>query len=261
MSGILPIGLGRATRLVKLLSLAGKEYVCLGRVHSETSPERLAKVLKLFEGRIYQRPPVRSSVKRAVRVRTIYKLEVLEISGREFLIRVRCQAGTYMRKLCYDVGEVLGTGAHMVELRRTGVGPFTEDDPRLVYLHEVWGAYRIWREEGDDTDLRRVVRPMEEMVPFLPVIVVRDTAVDALCHGASLAAPGVLRLSEDVRKGRVAAIFTKTGEIVGLMKPTMDAEDILKAETGIVAEPFKILMKPGTYPRFWKSFELKPPRT
>jgi len=207
----------------------------------------------MFEGRIYQKPPVRSSVRRTVRVRTLYRLDILEISGREFLIKVYCQAGTYMRKLCYDVGEILGTGAHMVELRRTGVGPFSEDDPRLVYLHEVWGAYKVWKEGGDETDLRRVVRPMEEMIPFLPVIVVRDTAVDALCHGASLAAPGVLRLSEDVKKGRTAAVFTKTGELVGLMKPVMDAKEILKTETGIVAKPFKILMDPGTYPSFWKT--------
>ncbi len=252
MSGLLPIGLGRATKLVKLLSGSGKEYVCLARLHDDADEEEIRNVISLFQGKIYQRPPVRSSVKRVIRVRTIYSIEILEIKGRDILLKVKCEAGTYMRKLCYDIGEILGVGAHMDELRRTGVGPFDENDERLVTLHEVVGAYKLWKEQQYEDELRRVVRPMEEIVANLPPIIIRDSAVDAIAHGASLAAPGVLSLSSKINKDNMVALYTKKGELVAISRALYSAKEILEMETGLVAKSLRIFMEPGKYPS-WKN--------
>ena len=102
--------------------------------------------------RIYQTPPVRSAVKRQLRVRTIHALEVLEISGRDVLFRVDCDAGTYIRTLCVDIGDALAVGASMEDLRRTRSGNMTEDD--AFTLQDIKDAYVEWKEEGDDAWLR-----------------------------------------------------------------------------------------------------------
>lgn len=252
MSGLLPIGLGKGTKLVKILSGSGKEYVCLARLHGDASEDDIRRVVNLFKGKIYQRPPVRSSVKRTLRIRTIYSIDILEINGRNVLLRVKCEAGTYMRKLCYDIGEILGVGAHMDELRRTGVGHFNENDERLVTLHEVLGAYTLWKEQKYEEELRRVVRPMEEIITNLPPIIIRDSAVDAIAHGASLAAPGVLALSSKIIRDSIVALYTKKGELVAISKVLYSAKEITEMNSGLVAKPLRIFMDIGKYPS-WKN--------
>jgi H/ACA ribonucleoprotein complex subunit 4 len=126
----------------------GKEYVCLMQVHADIPESRLRNLFSEFTGEIYQKPPLRASVKREPRKRFIYKLDVHEIDGRKVLFDCSCQAGTYMRKLCSDIGEVLEYGAHMRELRRTRAGPFTEDET-LVNLHQLRAAQSDF-EAGDD---------------------------------------------------------------------------------------------------------------
>ncbi len=119
VSGVLPLGLGEGTKALEVLLYGPKEYHALGRLHSMPSKEKLDEVLNQFTGEIYQKPPQRSSVLRRTRIRNIYELELLEQKDRLFLIRVLCEAGTYIRKLIYDIGEILGPGATMIELRRT----------------------------------------------------------------------------------------------------------------------------------------------
>lgn len=201
-------------------------------------------------GKIYQRPPLKSSVKRVVRIRTIYYIDILEIENRDVLMRVGCQAGTYIRKLCHDIGIILGTGAHMQELRRTRSGPFREDET-LITLQDLRDAYEIWIEEKDETDLRRTIQPVEKAVEHLPKIIIRDSAVDAICHGADLAAPGVLRLETGIRRGSLIAIMTQKGELVALAKAKMTSNEILEAEKGIVAKTERVIMDRGTYPKTW----------
>ena len=118
VSGVLPLGLGEATKALGVLLYGPKEYHALGRVHSLPSKEKLAEIVEMFTGEIFQKPPQRSAVVRQTRTRTIYELEVIEQKERLLLTRILCEAGTYIRKLYYDIGEVLGPGATMVELRR-----------------------------------------------------------------------------------------------------------------------------------------------
>lgn len=250
VSGVLPVALEDATKIVQTLLPAGKEYVCVMHLHGEVPQHLLERALKEFGGEIYQKPPLRAAVKRQLRIRKIYYIELLERDGRDVLTRVGCEAGTYIRKLVYDLGEALGCGAHMHELRRTRAGPFKEET--AVKLHDLADAYAFWREEGKEDQLRKVVLPVEAATQHLPKIVVRDGAVDALCHGASLAAPGVLAVDTGVSPGNLVALFTLKNELVALARATMNSKEICEVEHGIVAKPERVVMSPGTYPRKWK---------
>jgi len=247
----LPVALGRGTRIIRALLQAGKEYVCVMRLHGDVSEDRLREAIEEFIGEIYQRPPLRSSVKRAVRVKHIYYIQLLEIDGRNVLMRVGCEAGTYMRKLCHDIGEVLGVGAHMRELRRTRVGPFKEDES-LATLHDVLDSYKFWTEEGDERWIRKVILPMERGVEHLPKVVIRDSAVDAICNGAVLAVPGILRLETKIKRGDLVAIMTQKGELIALGKALLSSEEMYRRDRGLAVKPIRVIMKRGTYPPLWK---------
>jgi len=222
------------------------------KLHSEVPEDKVTKVLDEFQGPLYQRPPVRSSVKRQLRTRTIYYIDFFEMDERNVLFKVGCEAGTYIRKLCYDVGEVLGCGAHMQELRRTRVGPFVEDKS-LVTLHDLSYLFSQWQETKDESMLRKFVIPMEKALELMPKIHVRDSAVDALCHGAHLTAPGVLSLDAGIKIGDTVAVFTQKGEAVTMSKAFVSSEKMLKMDHGFVAKTQRVLMPRGMYPKMWRS--------
>lgn len=123
---------GRTTdRVASNLCLETEADILLIRTPSRLSLRRVRAVMGEFVGDILQRPPLRSSVQRSTRLRRIYYLADFEFKDRWVLFRVGCQAGTYIRKLVYDVGEVLGSGAHMQELRRTRAGAFHRGRHRI----------------------------------------------------------------------------------------------------------------------------------
>jgi H/ACA ribonucleoprotein complex subunit 4 len=254
VTGILPVLLGDATRVMDVLLLAGKEYVCLMHVHKLRPKKRLLDVCLEFMGPIFQKPPLKSSVLKVLRTRTIYYLDVLEIEEQHVLMRVGCQAGTYIRKLCFDIGLALGTGANMEELRRTRAGPFREDET-LVTLHQLMDAYVAWKETGDESGLRRVILPVEAALSHLPRLVIADNAVDAICHGAPLAAPGLLRLETDINKGDMVTLFTLKGEAVAIARADMSSREMVVSKRGIIALTERVIMVPGTYPKAWKLAE------
>jgi len=249
VTGVLPVGLQNSTKVVQALLEAGKEYVCLMRTHVDEEEGRVRSTLGLFEGEIWQRPPLRASVRRRLRTRFIYGIDYMEGDGRNWLFKVACQSGTYIRKLCYDVGEVLGGGAHMHELRRSRSGPFVEAD--LVTMLELVDGIDRWKQEGDESRLREVIRPVEEALGLLPKIWIRDSAVDAVCTGASLAMPGILRLESGIEKGAMVAVLTQKGEAVALMSALASGGQILAAEHGLAGKPVRVLMPRGSYPRMW----------
>ncbi len=251
VTGVLPIGIDTATRSIQLLLEAPKEYVCLMRLHEDVGEKKVRKILEEFTGKIFQTPPMRSAVKRELRVRTIYYINILEIDGQDALFKIGCEAGTYIRKYCHDIGEALGCGAHMAELRRTRVGDFIEDDT-LKTLQDVNDAYHYWMEDDDEAPLRECVLPMERSASHLKKIVVRDSAVDALCHGADLAAGGILKYSEDIKKNETLAVFTLKGELVASGESLTTSNEIERAEKGIMVDIKKVFMEPGTYPMMWK---------
>ncbi len=253
MTGILPITLEDATKVVQAFLYSGKEYVCVMKLHGDVKEEQIKPVLKEFEDEIYQRPPLRSSVKRQLRTRRIYYIDYLELDGRNVLFKVGCEAGTYIRKLCFDIGEILGVGAHMQELRRTRSGSFIETSATKVTLHDVAYWFGEWEQKKDEAILHKFIEPMENALTLLPKIVVRDSAVDALCHGANLTAPGVLSVEAGIEKGSILTIFTLKGEAVALAKALASTEEMLTLKHGAVAALERVLMLRGTYPKVWKS--------
>ena len=252
VTGVLPLGLGEATKALGVLLLGPKEYQAVGRLHSLTSKERLDDVLKQFQGEIFQKPPQRSSVVRRTRIRKIYEMELLEQKERLLLLRVLCEAGTYIRKLFYDIGEVLGPGATMIELRRSRVHQFDESQ-KLVTLHELSDAFSYWEEKKDDSKLLKFIQPIEHALSEVKSIVIRDTAVDALCHGAQLAIPGILEISPILKKGELVAIYTQKGEIVALAEVVMSDYEIKDSVKGHAFQTKRIIMAPNTYPKSWRT--------
>ena len=255
VTGAQPVMIGKATRAVAALRLSGKEYICLMKLHRPVSDKLIRSAVSQFSGNVYQMPPVRSAVKRALRLRRIYYIDVLEIQEMYVLMRVGCEAGTYIRKLCHDIGLALGAGAQMQELVRSKAGPF--DDSRLVSLQELKDAYVLWQEAGDESALRRLILPMESAFSHLPSIVVRDTAVDALCSGAFLAKSGVLGYSTNLQKGELVAVFTQKGEVVSLSTALMTPDEIQEATKGFVSKPKAVLMDKGIYPKVWKNRQMR----
>ena len=251
VSGLLPVGLGQATRALSLLLLFPKEYVGVMRVHSSVPRRQFESVMGAFVGEIFQRPPQRSSVSRQTRTRSIYELEAVESVGNLTLFRCLCQSGTYIRKLVYDIGEVLGVGATMVELRRTKVGPIVESSG-FTTMHRLNDAmFRL--KEGDEAPIRKAILPIESALGDLHRIVVRDSAVDAICHGARLGIPGVLSVSEGMSKDDTVAILSPKLELVAIGKALMTAHEVGTLKRGLAVSTERVVMKQGTYPKLWKS--------
>ncbi len=249
VTGVLPLALEDATRTIQAFLLTGKEYVCIMTLHGDVDEKRVVSVMEEFVGDIYQKPPVRAAVKRELRKRRVYSIGDVEVEGRQVLFRVSCQAGTYIRKLVYDMGEVLQVGAHMRELRRTRAGSFSESG-----IHSLYDVFQLSQASpGEREELtRRIIKPMETGFEFIPRIVIRDSAVSAICHGADLAVPGVVRLSDDIRNGTPIALFTLKGELVALSKALMGSEQIVREERGLAAKTVRVIMPAEAYPRMWK---------
>jgi H/ACA ribonucleoprotein complex subunit 4 len=253
VTGVLPVTLEDSTKIVQALLYSGKEYICVMKLHGDAEEAKVRRVLTEFEDEIFQRPPLRSAVKRQIRTRRIYYNKFLEMDGRNVLFRVACEGGTYIRKLCFDMGEIIGVGGHMQELRRTRTGTLSEEDPHFVTLHDVAYYFGEWEQKKDPAILQKFILPMEAALDLIPKIAVRDSAVDALCHGANLTAPGVLTVESDIKKDSMVALLTLKGEAVALAKACLATEEILNANHGTVATLERVLMERGTYPKVWKT--------
>ncbi len=246
MTGVLPVALGRGTRIAEVLLTAGKEYVCLMQLHRDVEEQKIRSACSDFVGKIKQLPPVKSSVVRKVRERNIYYLEVLDIDGRYALFRVGCQAGTYIRKLVSDIGGKIG-GAHMLELRRTKAGPFKEENS--FTLHDVMDSYRYYKDEGNEKYIRKVIQPIEAAVAHLPKVWIMDNAVDSLCHGTSLKMPGISKFERHIRKEDIVAVMTLKGELVCYGKAVVDSKKMEKSAMGVAVKPDAVFMREGMYPK------------
>jgi tRNA pseudouridine55 synthase len=212
VTGCLPVLLGDATRAAQVFDDSRKEYVAVLELHGP-APADLRETVAEFEGEIHQKPPRKSAVRRRLRTRTIHDLDVLEPRDRRALLRVACEAGTYIRKLCHDVGLALGTGAHMGDLRRIGTAGF--DDTDLVTLHDLADAIAFWEGDGDESWLREAVDPAERVLEGLPSLTVAPSAAREIAHGAPVYAPGIVgKTLDDAERGSLVACYTPEGAAV-----------------------------------------------
>ncbi|EMA57726.1 H/ACA RNA-protein complex component Cbf5p [Halorubrum distributum JCM 13561] len=242
VTGCLPTLTGDATRMAQVFLEGTKEYVAVLEIHGST-PADFEDVVAEFESEIYQKPPRKSAVSRRLRTRTIHDLDVLEVDDRQALIRIRCESGTYVRKLCHDIGLATGVGAHMGHLRRTATDPF--DDRDLHTLQDLVDAL-AWAEDGDDTLLREVVRPAEDALTHLPAVTVARSAARSVATGAPVYAPGVIDVDDAAarpdRDGDddppLVACFTPDGVAVCLGRVVGDPD----AESGTVVALERVLL-------------------
>jgi predicted rRNA pseudouridine synthase len=204
-------------------------------------------VAEEFTGRLYQRPPRKSAVKRALRIREIRNLKILDTDGRLVLFRVQCDAGTYIRSLCHHMGLALGAGAHMQELRRTRSGAFGEEG--MHPLHEVQDA-AVAARAGDPAALQAMILSVDAAVPDLPTVVIRDAAIDAVCRGAQLAGVGVISMKE-FKSGDTVAVLSQKNEFICLGRALVPSASFKPGNTGLIVAPTAVFLQPGTYPRGW----------
>jgi len=233
VTGCLPIMLGDATRLAPVFLEGRKEYVAVLELHGRP-PADLDGVIAEFEGEIYQKPPRKSAVVRRLRTRRIHDLDVLETDGRQVLLRIECASGTYVRKLCHDLGLALGTGAHMGALRRTATDPF--DDRDLVTLHDLADAL-AFADEGDEEPIRTVVAPAERVLEGLPAVTVAPSAAEQVATGAPVYAPGVIE-TDDAEHDALVACYTPNGSAVCLGRLVGDPG----ADSGVVVDLERVLV-------------------
>jgi len=255
VTGSLVVCIERATRLVKSQQGAGKEYVCILRLHSAIDDEenkKLAKAISTLTGALYQRPPLISAVKRRLRIRTIYESKLLECDKEKQLgvFWVSCEAGTYIRTLCVHLGLILGVGGHMQELRRVRSGILTEKD-HMVTMHDVLDAQWQYENHKDESYLRYAIKPLELLLTNYKRIVVKDSAVNAICYGAKLMIPGLLRYESGIENGDEIVLMTTKGEAIALAIAQMPTSVMVTCDHGVVAKIKRVIMERDTYPRRW----------
>lgn len=253
MTGNLIVCIDRATRLVKSQQGAGKEYVCVARLHDKVPDvAKVARALEALTGAVFQRPPLISAVKRQLRIRTIYESKLLEYDVDRHLVVfwISCEAGTYVRTMCVHLGLILGVGGHMQELRRVRSGILGEND-NMVTMHDVMDAQWLYDNYRDEAYLRRVIMPLEVLLTSYKRLVVKDTTVNAICYGAKLMIPGLLRFENDIEVGEEVVLMTTKGEAVALGIAEMTTAVMATCDHGVVARIKRVVMDRDTYPRKW----------
>ncbi|KAF3935529.1 hypothetical protein ABW19_dt0201597 [Dactylella cylindrospora] len=253
VTGCLIVCLDRATRLVKSQQGAGKEYVCVLRLHDKVTNEaQVARALETLTGALFQRPPLISAVKRQLRIRTIYESKLLEFDNDRHLavFWVSCEAGTYIRTLCVHLGLLLGVGGHMQELRRVRSGALSEND-NIVTLHDVLDAQWMYENTRDESYLRRVIRPLESLLIGYKRLVVKDSAVNAVCYGAKLMLPGLLRFEDGIEVHEEVVLMTTKGEAIAIGIAQMSTVEMTTCDHGVVAKVKRCIMERDLYPRRW----------
>ena len=250
VTGVLVVAIENATKVIGLMHGATKEYVGVMHLDCEAKEKKIKETARKFVGKIWQMPPKEAAVKRQLRQKTIYYFNILEVDGHDVLFKVGCEGGTYIRVLCEDFGKAMGCKARMQELRRTKSGKFKEED--AVILQDLLDAYIFWKEEGEEKFLRKMIYPLEYMID-LPAIIIKDSAVDAICHGANLAIPGIAQVETGIKEGKQVVVKTLKGEAVAIGKALMDTRKIMESDDGIAVDIERVIMKPGTYPKMWKA--------
>jgi tRNA pseudouridine55 synthase len=239
VTGCLPVLTGAATRAARAFDEARKGYVAVLELHGP-APAGLEATLAEFETELLQRPPRKSAVRRQLRTRTVHRLEALDRHDRQVLVHIDCDSGTYVRKLCHDLGLALGTGAHMGDLRRVRSGTF--DDGDLVTMQTFVDALAYYREDGDEAPIREAVAPAERALEGLGRVTIARSAAEQVAEGAPVYAPGVLEVDPDVDPGAdgepTVACYTPDGSAVCLGPLVGDPD----ADSGTVVATDRVLV-------------------
>ena len=248
-TGVLPLMAGKSMKLTKGILKTDKTYIAVLKFANETSNATLTDVISKLTGRIYNVPPEISAVKVQVRTRKIYSFEIIEASSKQAIVKIACEAGTYIRTIARDMGLLLGYKVELKELRRENSGRFDLAD--CVTLQEIADAVWLWKECDNPAALQKIIHPTEKLLLDKPYIIVKDSAASALCHGAPLLRPGLVEVSDKLSSGLEVAAFTSKNEIVGIVKMTKSFNELSTETTGEIGKPVMILMEQERYPPQW----------
>ena len=234
VTGVLPIGLGRAVKVLPVLSLAGKVYVGKMHLHEDVTKEQLQDAIKKFTGKIKQTPPSKSAVARREREREVYWFNIEKISNRDVEFETGVEHGTYIRTLCVQVGEYLKCGAHMTYLRRIQAGPLKIDDS--VTLEEVRKNYKKYLQTKQDKYIARFALSPEKAVGHLPAVWIDEQVKPRLAHGSPVFVPGVLAFTSDLQKSSTTAILDLQNNLLGFGSSELNADELKTAEKGMAVK-------------------------
>lgn len=232
VTGVLPVALDRACKLAGYFLGEDKTYVGILRLHEEIEIKKVQeKINEKFLGEIIQMPPVKSRVKRELRPRKIYSFEILEKENKDYLFKVSCQGGTYVRVLCHDLGEELGVGGHMLELRRVNAGIFSEHDEKYptINLYEFEEAVDLY-DKGNDEKLRKMIIPGEVISKIMPSIEVKKGAVTRILHGSPIHNDEIEdKKALDFEINSIFSAFSE-GKLIGIFKVIKDKNMFARSE-------------------------------
>lgn len=251
VTGCLVVCIDRATRLVKSQQSAGKEYVCIYRLHESVPQQRVAQELEKLKGALFQRPPLISAVKRQLRVRTVYESKLVEHDEEKNMgiFWISVESGFYARTICVHLGLMLGCGGQMQELRRPRSGVMTEKE--AVTMHDILDAQWLYDNHKDESYLRRVIKPLESLLTKHKRIIMKDSAVNAICYGAKILLPGVLRYEDGIEMGEEIVVCTTKGEAICLGIAQMTTATMASCDHGVVAKIKRVVMERDLYPKKW----------
>jgi|TARA_Y100000310_G_scaffold141354_1_gene140778 H/ACA ribonucleoprotein complex subunit 4 len=237
VTGVLPIALNRACKLTGYFLGEDKEYIGIMRIHEDVSLDKIKKTIKeKFLGKIKQTPPVKSRVKRQERIREIKKFNILEKNGKTILFHIECEGGTYIRKICSDLGDYMKIGAHMLELRRIRAGIFKEDDKNYpsINLYDFEKAVDEYK-KGNEKLLKKIIIPGEIITKLHPIIKVKEKEVKRLLTGKPIYKKDLIK-KEEIKKEEIICVFSKE-RFIGMYKVINENDIFAKSE--FVMQPIK----------------------
>lgn len=249
VTGVLPIALVRATKILPTLLTSRKTYICNLQSSKSLSKEDWEPIFEEYQDEIYQVPPLKSNVAKKLRKRRIYDLDILDVREKEVLFKAECQSGTYIRTLCIDIGKSIGLFSFMKELRRIQTGPFRED--QAITLHQLFDAYETYQETEIEDSLREIILPMEKAIVNLPKVVLNINAIDPVAHGTDLFSPGIIAHS-DFKSGEMIALLGPKGDLLAIGNSYRSSENLSIDSKGKVIHPIKIIVGRGVYPKYTK---------
>lgn len=219
VTGVLIIALENATKTMPVLMGLDKEYEGLMYLHKDIDRKILEKIIsKYFIGEITQIPPVKSHVARKPRKRIIYSFEILNKEGKNVKFKTRVQAGTYIRKLCSDIGEKLGIKAHMKSLRRINVGSFSINDSHT--MEEIKEAYKSGKQ------LKNILIPIENAITHVKKVCVKDSAIKLIQNGAPILNSYIEKMQSNIKNKEYVAIFSSDNRLIAIGISKFSSEEM-----------------------------------
>lgn len=237
VSGVLPIALGKDTKMLRFIAGKDKIYVGIIKFKEELPEERIKELFSQFVGEVEQLPPKMSAVKKVKRKRVVFYLKFLEKEGKKILFETKVSAGTYIRTLCVDIGKKAKIPARMEELRRIAVGHIRENE--CATMQELIDAIWLYENKKDDSLLRKIINPIEKFLMYKK-ITIKELAADALRSGAQLMAPGIILVEERIEKDDLVLLYTEKNDFIGIGNSLYSSKELKEMKKGLVVKTERI---------------------